>query len=296
MTVRKQFNEAADAHRAAVGFLEQARQHLDVQDDVPLPDASRKLITQLAEAATVITPGWLGQALSRAATDIPLGTATSDEPLAVRIGDCVAAEDARFPAVVNVLGTGHLAIESDTDDARARSIIQSVPLRLLASRPADSMSVSFIDARHGGETFAGFAPLVDAGMVSATAVDGAGVSQVLAEAESHLDTARRRGSATADLPERLVVIAGLPNLSPTVTERINSLATAGPKARLHFVVAGWRAATLDTATYVAMTDDRVTVAGVPYPVRIDSAPEFSLIHRVCTELAESGQWLIGDIT
>lgn len=296
MTVRKEFDSAASAHRDAAGYLEAARVHLASESGAPLPDRQQQLITQLAQAATVVTPGWLGQALSRASAEAALGESSADAPLSVRIGECLADKDSRFPVVVNVLGTGHLAVDGDPSDARVLSIVQCVPLRLLATRPSDSLTVSLVDGSAGGSVFDGFTPLIEAGYIAAPAVDGAGLAQVLDQAEAHLDHARRAGGNTADLPERLLVIAGIPAGSPDAKTRIAALAANGPAARLHLVVAGWTGVGLDHTTYVAVAEKQVTVAGVPFPAVIDPVPPPDLVARLCTRLAESGRWLIGEVS
>src|SRR5690606_20948094 len=120
VSVRKDFDAAVAAHQAATGHWETARARLDDGPSAELSDRQRRLITRLAQAATVVTPGLLGRALTDV-DSVELAEATADQPLAVRIGECVAAPDARFPVVVNLLGTGHIVIDGAVPDDRVKS-------------------------------------------------------------------------------------------------------------------------------------------------------------------------------
>ncbi|GAA4903477.1 hypothetical protein LX16_3830 [Stackebrandtia albiflava] len=290
MAARKEFQRAVREYRTAAGLANAAR------DAAPafapeLPDRQRRIITRLAQAATVITPGWLGRALTRATDPPPLGGASGTDPLAVRIGECEAGPDHRFPVVVNLLGTGHLCVDADADDPRALSIVQSVPLRLLAARPADSFRVSLADLSGHG-VFADFTAIETAGLTGPVAVDATGLDRILAETESHIASARRRH--VSDLPERLVVLSGLHRADPRVVARLTAFAAAAVSARLHLVVAGWRGGTLPATTHVSMKGPQVSVAGVPLPVVVDGVPDPEVVRGVCADLADQHGWLIGD--
>lgn len=293
MSVRGEFDKAASAHRRAVELLHQAQTLLRKESKVSVSSGQRQMITQLAQAATVITPGWLGQALSRAFDDAPLGDAAADTALSVRIAECAPVLDARFPVVVNMLGTGHLVSMIDADDPRSRSILQTVPLRLLAARPSDSLSLSFIDSTVDKNTFAPFAPLFSAELAPPIATEPRSVDEALTQAESHLTLANRRGGSTADLPERLLVIAGLPS-NPDFSHRLMALAEAGPTARLHIVMAGWKGSVIKHATYVAADGDNASIAGVPFPAIIDAQPAAEVVTKVCQRIVESGQWFLDE--
>ena len=290
MTVRKDFERAVTAHRAAVGHWHAAGSR---QSGVAasLTDRQRRLITQLAQAATVVTPGWLGQALTRARADAPLGESDPESPLAVRIGECVPDADHRFPVIVNLLGTGHLALDAPASRPQVASVLRSVPLRLLAHRPADSLDVTLVDP--SGSVFTDFAPLWAAGYCPAPVTDAAGFVSMLDTAEAQLDRAARTGD-TQDLPERLLVVAAVPTGCGDVTARLARIAAAGPAARLHLVMADCRTDRLDHTTYVSV-DTQCRVAGVPFPVAMDQAPEPELVTAVCSRIAAAGRWLIGGL-
>ncbi|ADD44773.1 hypothetical protein [Stackebrandtia nassauensis] len=297
MKVRKEFDEATAAHRAAAGHLERARALLPKHGKAPVTDRQRALVTRLAQAALAATPGWLGHRLTGAMPGVPLGEADAAQPLSVRVGECRLDDDHRFPAVVNLLGTGHLAVDADATDPRAMSLLRSVPLRLLAARPSETLNVSFVDCCLDGEVFAPFGPLVEAGLAPEVATGEIGLAGVLDTAEAHLDHARRRGGAAADLPERLVVIAGLPPEPGAVTARLANLIASGPEARLHLVLADARVRPNRSGTrttHVSLSGDRATVAGIPLPVRVDAEPEPELITELCGRLAANRQWVIED--
>lgn len=283
MPVRKEFNRAVSQYRAAAGMARVARERAP-KFAPDLPDRQRRLITQLAQAGTVITPGWLGQALTRAAEDVPLGEAEGTHPLAVRIGECDAGGDYSFPAVVNLLGTGHLFIDAGVEDTRVASLIRGVLLRLLAARGADSCRALLVN-RSGHDTFAGFDQLVTAGL--ATGATG-GLTEALDLADAHVEQAATRSDAS-DIPELLLVATEVPD---SAVDRMTDLAARAVPARLHLVVAGWPGPAVTATTHVAVAED-VRVAGVAMPVSVDTAPD-ELVSSVCRRLAAERDWFGGE--
>ncbi|RGC70934.1 ESX-1 secretion system protein EccCa1 [Micromonospora sp. MW-13] len=268
---RTRTNRAAALYRraeataaAAAGVLDETR---------PAPADQRRqyeLADRLRSAAALLAPGWAGAPLETVAAETPSGEAP---PAFVRVGAAAPLEDARFPALVPLLGTGHLAIDTDARDPRVAGLLRAVLLRLLAATPAGCLLVRAVDAvptadapragaalraadtrtgdalRTGADggagpaaappgTFAPFAALADAGLLPPPAVDVAGLRAVLTEAEQWVapGTGRpRRHDRTL-----LLVVAALPELTgPTDLGRIEALAEQGPAAGLHLVVAGW---------------------------------------------------------
>lgn len=294
MGVRRELDRAAAAHRDAEAHLEHARHLLSDNGKDTAGDAERDLAAKLADAAALTAPGWLGQALSRAsAVDQPTGDAGDESSLSVRVGHCQVAENATFPALISLLGTGHLFVDAGPSDRRVLSILRATPFRLLVSRPADTLSVAFADCAADGDAFAPFSSLVEAGLASA-ATDAAGLSGLLDDAEAHLSHAAR-AARSADVPERLLVVAGIPPNAESAVERLAALAETGPAARLHLVVAGWgRRPAAANATHVAVSAKKVTVSGIPMPVTVDPVPPTPLIHQMCEAMAASRRWLLGD--
>ena len=280
MSVRKEFNDAVSGYRAATGMAETARD-LAPKFAPDLPDRQRRLITQLAQAATVITPGWLGQALTRAAEKAPLGEAEGTHPLAVRIGQCDAGGDYAFPVVVNLLGTGHLFVDTDTEDPRVASLLRTVLLRLLAARGADSCRPLMVDDGH--ETFTGFDQLARAGLATLVDSDN-GLATALDLAEAHVEQAVGRSDAS-DIPE-LILVA--PKTPAHLVDRLARLAAQAVGARLHLIVGGWPGPVVTAATHVVVSDE-VRVAGVAMPVDVDAA-DGDLVATVCRRMVDERRW------
>ncbi|WP_405115736.1 FtsK/SpoIIIE domain-containing protein [Micromonospora sp. NBC_01405] len=261
---RTRTNRAAALHRraeatatAAAGMLDEIR---------PAPADQRRqyeLADRLRSTAALLAPGWAGEPLETVAAEAPSG---EGPPAFVRVGTAAPLEDARFPALVPLLGTGHLAIDTDVRDPRVAGLLRAILLRLLAATPAGCLLVRAVDAIRTSDavhassvirtsdafrtntgagsavalpdTFAPFSALADAGLLPPPAVDVAGLRAVLTEAEQWVapGTGRpRRHDRTL-----LLVVAALPELTgPTDLGRIEALAEQGRAAGLHLVVAGW---------------------------------------------------------
>ncbi len=255
---RTRTNRAAALHRraeataaAAAGILDEIR---------PAPADQRRqyeLADRLRGAAARLAPGWAGTPLETIPAETPSG---EGPPPFVRVGTAAPLEEARFPALVPLLGTGHLAIDTDAHDPRVAGLLRAVLLRLLAATPAGCLLVRAVDAAHPDSsrpdisrsepdthaapasapsgTFAPFAALADAGLLPPPAVDVAGLRAVLTEAEQWVAP----GSGRPRRHDRalLLVVAALPELTgPTDLSRIEALAEQGRVSGLHLVVAGW---------------------------------------------------------
>jgi hypothetical protein len=306
--------QAAALHRQAVATVQAAAGALDALAP-PVPDLreQRDLAERLRAAAGQLAPGWLGAPLDAQARDTPLGG--PQPPGFVRLGMAQPLDDARFPAIVPLLGTGHLSIDADARDPRVAGLVRALLLRLLAAAPAGSLLVRAVDAAGAGAVFAPFAALADAGLMPPPATDRTGLRTVLAEAEQWV----RPGRPSVTRHTRrdrtlLVVIASLPELTDGADlVRIAALAQRGPEANLHMIVAGWppppltaetTQSPLPRATTVAMRNPHAVVGdppgasyaspaaagGVPQvglnaPVFLDEDPPAHLFERVCHELA-----------
>ncbi|HEY6595755.1 MAG TPA: FtsK/SpoIIIE domain-containing protein [Asanoa sp.] len=307
-TARTRTTEAAALHRQAAAAVAAAEIALAA---VAPPDADERAQYDLAErlraAAEELTPGWLGGRLDARFADTPLGG--PGLPAFVRIGTAQPLDDARFPVIVPLLGTGHLTIDGDARDLRAAGVLRAVVLRLLAAAPAGSLLVRAVDAAGAGTVFAPFASLADAGLMPPPAIDRAGLRSVLAEAEAWVRPARPSTTRHTRRDRTLLLaIASLPELTEAADlARIAALAQHGPEAGLHLIVAGWPPPplTADTtrqplprATMVALRNPHALVgdppggsfatppaAGLNAPVFLDDDPPRSLVDRVCAELA-----------
>ena len=215
-------------------WLQAAASALDTYLPPPRTDLAeqQELAQRLRDAAARLTPGWLGAPLDEVPAGTPLGE--QRRPEFVRVGTAAPLEDAQFPAVVPLLGTGHLTFSADSRDPRVAGALRSILLRLLATAPAGTLMVRAVDAV-GGALFAPFGALADAGLMPPPVTDRAGLQAVLAEAEHWVRPSRpeaqRRPTAR---PRRrdctmLLLIAALPSdVQGAELARITALAQAGP--------------------------------------------------------------------
>ncbi|GGM30005.1 FtsK/SpoIIIE domain-containing protein [Micromonospora yangpuensis] len=293
---------AAALHRRAAAIVTAAAEVLD--EIRPAPADQRRqyeLADQLRSAAEVLAPGWAGSSLESLAAETPPG---EGPPAFVRIGTGAPLDDARFPAVVPLLGTAHLVVDTDAREPRVAGLLRSVLLRLLAATPAGCLLVRAVDGTGPGEVFAPFGALADAGLLPPAARDLAGLRAVLTEAEQWVapDAGRhRRRDRTL-----LVMVAKLPELTgPDDLARLVALAESGRTSGLHLVVAGWPStarSSLPQATTVTLRNGYALIGdppgtsfgglgggssgGLNTPVFVAEDPPVELVTTVCRRLAE----------
>ena len=306
--LRVSVERAAALHRQAAAVADGAAAALDRFAPEAAPAAEyaeqHELSARLRSAAAELVPGWLGAALDAypAGAALPAPGTTHEIPGFVRLGTAQPLDDARFPVVVPLLGTGHLAVDSDARDPRTQGLLRSVVLRLLAGTPAGALRVRAVDAT--GEVFGAFRVLAETWIMEPAVSDVDGLRAVLAEAEQWLRAANRD---TARRAERmlLIVVAALPELTEGADlARLSALAGTGAAAGLHLVVAGWppppltaetTQAPLPYATQVELRNPHAVVGDPPggsfgagavlnCPVYLDAAPPESTVHAVGTEL------------
>jgi DNA segregation ATPase FtsK/SpoIIIE, S-DNA-T family len=307
---KARISHAAALHRQAAATVAAAAGALERFQPAP-PDLSEQheLAERLRAAAAALVPGWLGAPLDAQSEDTPLGGPRL--PQFVRVGMAQPLDDARFPAVVPLLGTGHLTVDADARDPRVAGLLRALLLRLLASSPAGSLLVRAVDAAGAGLVFGPFAALADAGLMPPPVTDRGGLRAVLSEAEQWVRPAR---PATARHSRRdrtlLLAIASLPELTEGADlARIAALAQHGPEAGLHLIVAGWPPPPLteDTTqpplprtTMITLRNPHAIIGdppaarygssvenkGLNAPVFLDEDPPAHLFERVCQELAE----------
>ncbi|GHJ12601.1 cell division protein FtsK [Micromonospora sp. AKA38] len=283
---------AEAAATAAAGILDEIR---------PAPaDHHRQyeLAERLRTAAALAAPGWAGTALEELAVATPPG---DHPPPLVRVGTAAPLDDARFPALVPLLDSGHLAVDADARDPRVAGLLRALLLRLFAATPAGALLARAVDGTDPAGTFAGFVALADAGLLPPPATDVAGLRAVLAEAEQWVaaGTARQCGHDRT----LLVVLAALPDgATPSDLTRIEELAARGHRTGLHLVVAGWsgrpplpQATTITVRTAYALVGDPPAAGfsgpgveapgGLNSPVFLDDDPPAELVAEVCRRLA-----------
>ncbi|MGW4943804.1 FtsK/SpoIIIE domain-containing protein [Actinoplanes sp. NPDC004185] len=309
MESTRRIDQAAALHRQAEATVEAAAAALESQAPSAVdPLEQHHLAEELRAAASELAPGWLGAPLDAQSATTPLGG--SYPPQFVRLGMAQPLDDARFPAVIPLLGTGHLTVDADARDPRVAGLLRCLLLRLLATAPAGSLLVRAVDGTGGGTVFSPFAALADAGLLSPTATDRAQLRDVLTEAEKWLRPVRggavRRGRRDRMM---LLVIASLPELTEGADlVRIAALAQQGPESGLHLIVAGWppppltaetTQAPLPRTTQVSLRNPYAVVGDPPgatfgsipealwlnAPVFLDEDPPPHLVDAVCRELA-----------
>nr|WP_240956470.1 FtsK/SpoIIIE domain-containing protein [Micromonospora sp. HNM0581] len=283
-------------HRRAAATVVAATSILDGTRPVPA-DQRRQyaLAEKLRDAAAILAPGWAGAPLD---TVEPEQAAGEGPPPFVRLGVAAPLDDARYPALVPLFGSGHLVVDADAHDPRVAGLLRAVLLRALATTPAGALLVRAVDGT--GAALASFAALGDAGLLAPPATDAEGLHAVLAEAERWVtpDTSGRRRHDRS----LLLVLAALPEPhGQSDLARIEALAEQGPTAGLHLVVAGWppsraalpRATPLAMRTSYALLGDPPsapfaaagTGGGLNSPVFVDSDPPTELVEGVCRRIA-----------
>ncbi|MGH3712484.1 MAG: FtsK/SpoIIIE domain-containing protein [Micromonosporaceae bacterium] len=253
-------------------------------------------------AAERLLPGWLGMPLDGSAEPPPLGQhAMTDASVALRLGEATPVEGASFPALVPLLGAGHLAVDADSRDPVMAGLLRSCLLRLLTALPAGALRVLLADGGTVGATFAPFQALFAAGVMPPPATDAAGLAGVLDAAEKHVHDVRAAGGAT-DAPYLLVLVASLPpQVSGAALGRLAALTHAGPQSKVHVIFCGYRTEgyrqppPVEHTTVLRMADGLGCLSGPAgehastVSVRLDPAPAPAVVDAACRSLAETAK-------
>ena len=307
--LRTRVERAAVLHRQAAAAISATATAVDGYSPSSAPAEQyaeqHDLAARLRAAAADLVPGWLGTGLDAVSAATPAGDTAV--PAYLRIGLAHPLDDARFPAIAPLLGSGHLAIDADARDPRVAGLLRSVLLRLVAAAAHGSLLIRVIDAAGDGDTTAAFAELPS---LAPPATDHPGMQGVLIEADHWI----RSGGGGQPASHYVLVIASLPELTDgNDLARIAQLARAGVKNRLHLIVAGWppppltaetTQAPLPHSTQVSLRNPYVWVGDPPgatyagngvgpsrlnAPVYLDPDPPADVIRRVCAELAAAEQ-------
>jgi hypothetical protein len=300
---RAQVERALLLHRQAASSADLVGQSLSgyAPDKAPVAEYAEqhRLASELRALAAELAPGWLGASLDALPRGAPLGDTTRSavgEPTFVRIGTAQPLDDARFPVVIPLLRTGHLATDADARDPRVAGMMRSVLLRLLASSRPGSLTIKAVDPTN--RLFNAF------GLTPAPVTDRAGLRAALADAEQWVrDASRSDTNRTRDL---ILIISSFPELTePDDLLRVAALAQNGPGAGVHLIVAGWppppvtpetTQQPLANATNVSMRNPHVVVSDPPggrfgitsgalaAPVYLDPDPSNELIKRTAVEV------------
>ncbi|MEU6858909.1 FtsK/SpoIIIE domain-containing protein [Glycomyces sp. NPDC046736] len=311
MTWRTEMERTAARLREAAGAVDRAERLLAASADrMAVDDTERRrldLAERLRAAAETAAPGWLGAELASLSPNTPLWTEDASSA-AIRVGTAEAEGDPAFPALAGLLGKGHLVCDGDAADPRVAGMIQSLLVRAAAAH--ERIELSLVDGVTLGQVFAPATALVDAGIAETVATDHLALGRVLTGAEKRLTELRdiaARGHSIADRPFHLIVIAGLPpEVGKSTRERLAALAHAGPSARCHLVLCGWRnlphrepLPAIEHATYLHCNENDVRLGTLPVPVRLDPAPSPQLAREVygarARQRREAGELSVADL-
>ena len=300
--LRVSVERSAALHRQAAAAIDAAQRTLDRFKAEPIPPRQFAEQHELAETlritANALAPGWLGAPLDVTPPTTPL---PSVAPVVgrnfVRVGLAQPLDDARFPVIVPLLGTGHLATDADARDPRIVGLLRSLVLRLVAAHPTGTLKVKTVDAT--GTVFGPFHALFPVGLMSPPATDRTALRTMLAEAEEWVAQPSPRYTL-------LLVIASFPQLTegPDLA-RIAALAQTGPAARLHLIVAGWPPPPLTAettqpplalTTQISLRNPYAVIGNPPggsfgadqtlnTPVYLDPEPPPEIMSALCAQIA-----------
>ncbi|GIJ53860.1 hypothetical protein [Virgisporangium aurantiacum] len=181
--LRTRVERAAVLHRQAAAAIAATASAVDGYSPSSAPAEQyaeqHELAARLRTAAADLVPGWLGSGLDAVSAATPAGG--SGVPAFLRLGMAHPLDDAAFPAIAPLFGTGHLAIDADARDPRVAGLLRSVLLRLVAAAIPGALHVRVIDAAGEGDTIAAFAGLPN---LPAPITDHGGMQSVLIEADN----------------------------------------------------------------------------------------------------------------
>jgi DNA segregation ATPase FtsK/SpoIIIE, S-DNA-T family len=308
---RREFNRAVSAHREAATQLRAAQQDIDrLAGDASASNTSAvqqaRLAAELDAAARQATPGWLGTDWDATVLELPYGRDVPPRgPLLLRIGTARPVPEAGFRAIVPLLAAGHLTVAQDTRQPAVRNLVRGLLVRMLAACKPGTFTLRGVDAGTVGATLAPFQPLAAAGAMPPVATDHDGFLRILDEAEDHVRRFQEARSTTGAAPEMpyLVLAVASPPAEVTAPEwsRLAALAHAGPRNRLHLIVAGYPPPAphgdplppLEDAVAVSLGEDGTatltdppgfrpySAGGLDAPVELDAGPPDRVIAAVC---------------
>jgi DNA segregation ATPase FtsK/SpoIIIE, S-DNA-T family len=235
---RAELERAAGALRRAAGAADRAERLLaEAESRLAAADTAqrrRHLAERLRAAAETAASGWLGDELHALSTGAPVW---ADEPRSgvTRIGTAELEGDPAFPALADLLGSGHLVVDRDAADPRVAGLLQALLVRFAAAYP--KLELVLVDGVTLGQVFAPATPLVDAGIAEPVATDHLMLGRALTAAEKRLQEIRdmaARGQSIADRPYQVIVVAGMPpQVGKSLRARAPPRAPARAAARSH---------------------------------------------------------------
>jgi hypothetical protein len=206
--LRTRVERAAVLHRQAAAAISATATAVDGYSPSSAPAEQyaeqHDLAARLRAAAADLVPGWLGTGLDAVSAATPAGDTAV--PAYLRIGLAHPLDDARFPAIAPLLGSGHLAIDADARDPRVAGLLRSVLLRLVAAAAPGSLLIPG-DRRRWRRRHD--RRIRRAAQPRPPATDHPGMQGVLIEADHWI----RSGGAGQPASHYVLVIASLPELT-----------------------------------------------------------------------------------
>lgn len=316
-TFRSAYEEAIEHRQAAQRHLDDAerlhaRRGSDTTHLQNSHDAQRNLAKRLTSAAGQAAPGWLGLPPTELTMRKELGSdLVPHQPTCVRIGVAEPIDGVTFPALVPILGAGHLATDVDARDPRVAGLLRNTLLRIIAAAPVGTVKLHFADAATSGSLFSAFAPLGHARLAAAPATDAKNIETAIEVGEAHMrmvQDAKFAGPDAPDIPHLIVVMTGLSSWRASWGwSRLEALAHSGPDSRVNLLLAGVPTVrqfaadppNLDHTTFIRIggrtahlsdppgEDFSAGRQGLDAPVTLDEGPPDNLIADVCSTQVEN---------
>ncbi|GIJ74656.1 hypothetical protein [Virgisporangium ochraceum] len=216
--LRTRVERAAVLHRQAAAAIAATASAVDGYSPSSAPAEQyaeqHELAARLRSAAADLVPGWLGSGLDAVSAATPAGG--TGVPAFLRLGMAHPLDDAAFPAIAPLFGTGHLAIDADARDPRVAGLLRSVLLRLVAAAIPGALHIRVIDAAGEGDTIAAFAGLPN---LPPPITDHPGMQSVLIEADQWIRNTPPPGTAAPGTAVSGTGVAGnaVPGATPPGT-------------------------------------------------------------------------------
>lgn len=229
----------------------------------------------------------------------------SNWPGLYRVGEVDVGRDT-LPALLPLLDAAHLLVRYPPDHgADAQRLVSGLLVRALATVPPGMLHLYVYDPEGLGGTFAGFAPLAQAGLL--TSVGPAGLSGLLGEMVDHIrringtvlagqyPSLRERAAAEGQRhePWRVAVLLGSrQEMSADQLANTERILRTGVACGVHVVASGvdlpesvWHDAPAQTVT-LGPDGVRTSLTGDRRMVRLDPAPPPDLVRATCRYVAQ----------
>ena len=217
----------------------------------------------------------------------------------LRVGRLLLPYDGQVPALVPLLGSGHVVVRGD--DSAADGMVAGLLLRALGTAAPGRVRLTGYDPENLGGALAGFAPLATAGVL--TFVGPGGLAALLDDLVENVrrinetvlagefPSLRALAAATGRRPEpwRIAVLLGAGELSKHERGQLDRLLRTGAACGVHLVIRELKVAAGPGVEVVDVAGDgRARLSGCgELPVHLDPGPPAALITRTSRQIAEA---------